>query len=246
MSLVGVGVIIIGVYLCVLSRLLECTCGLALGRHNGPAPPALPLSLMCRRPPMDEIASGGLEDVDDSLREASARLLTHALRRVLQQLHESDEVAQFVSEACLSFASYSPTGEHMLEWTQWHNLYCTLVDNAIQTELQVLGCSEEALLHHAVHSDEPPSGPLGRLLALTDYVTFCEMMHAEACDVHGDTFTHNDGAEYEYTEVEEEAGDEDPEEDEGLEQALATLRLQAEVDNSMRPIAHDREGRQRW
>ena len=59
-----------------------------------------------------------------------------------------------------------------------HADYSTLVERAISTELQVLGCSEEALLETAASKHYSLADKLlTQLLAMTDYEQFCAMMH---------------------------------------------------------------------
>jgi len=181
-------------------------------------------------------------DATASLQEASARLLTDALTTVLKRLND---MRDFVDLHSALFLSYTPGGEHMLEWTDIHNAYCMEVETILHMELQVLGLSEEALLDHASRACEDPAAEqvLSRLLAKTDYEHFCAMMRAEAFHEASD----EDDA-YEYVEVEaagdrfeqhrlasggvneylEQNGEDD--EDEGLleallEQAVATMRV---------------------
>jgi hypothetical protein len=183
---------------------------------------------MCRSPSASLHAMEG--SVWPELQAASSRLLSGALERVLQRLDDAEDVRAFIDAHSFSFANYAgPDGEHMLEWMQLYHEYCEIVENAIQSELQVLGCSEEALLEHAVHSeDELGNELISRLLAKTEYLQFCAMLHAEACGVLAEAVAPDDGSEYEYEEVDE-AGDAElgeEEDDEGLEQAVAILQIQ--------------------
>ena len=68
----------------------------------------------------------------------------------------------------------------MQVWTDIYNDYCQIADEILDAELAVLGCSEEMLLSHAVLAQGDPRADevLDRLLAKTDYMRFCEMMHA--------------------------------------------------------------------
>lgn len=185
---------------------------------------------------MSDLASN-----DVPLQEASARLLSAAMDKLLEHLQEADEVNDFVRERSIRFAQYCPGGEHELEWTEAHMDYCELVERAIHAELAVLGCTEDALLGHALHgysSDDPLADSwLHRLLARTDYEKFCAMMHAEHLDTVRAAIEyreHGDEGDGEYAAVEEawaegedgelgEEADEDLDE-RALEAALARLR----------------------
>jgi len=163
-----------------------------------------------------------------SLQEASARLLTDALSSVLKRLAD---VQDFIDDNSAWFASFSADGEHLLEWTSIHSEYCEIVERLLQVELQVLGCSEDALIEHAMRAVEDPVADelLTRLVAKTDYMRFVEMMHEE----HVALPTRDD--EEEYVEVEEFGQEEDAalgdeDEDEGLLEALlehsaSTMRI---------------------
>ena len=160
------------------------------------------------------------ESLGTDLQAASCRLLTDALERVLQHVCDAEAVRSFVDANSATFMSYIPGGEHKLEWTSIHHEYCRLVEGALQTELQVLGCPEAALLDHAMQADPLADKLLTRLLAKTDYTHFCEMMRAEAvsCGDDGD-----------FEAVDEAPHEEDAEDDEDLatlEHAVLTRAMQ--------------------
>ena len=177
-------------------------------------------------------AAHHVNGAEESLHEASSRLLENALTQILGRLQDDREVNAFVDAHSFSFANYRRDGEHMLEWTHIHSIFCQLVEKAMAAELQVLGCSEDAMLDHAMRSEEGEQGDLllRRLLSKTSYEYFCDMMHEEACSVlRAATLGNEDDDEDEYGEVVEEAGGAEEEDDEGLERAIATMRLQEEV-----------------
>mmetsp|Transcript_7195 Transcript_7195/g.18779 ORF Transcript_7195/g.18779 Transcript_7195/m.18779 type:complete len:223 (+) Transcript_7195:21-689(+) len=201
---------------------------------------------MCQRPTMAALAASSEEDVSflaDDLQGASARLLTDALSQVFAKLDHSDEVRRFISARCAQFVEFSQEGEHSLDWTQIHAEYCTLVERAIDLELQCLGCPEDAVLEHAAHGGSDAAAHLlTRLLAKTDYMYFCEMMHAEAHAQSDDDVRDDDSCDscdYEYVEADggrlhspsslnDEAAGEDDEDDEDLESLalqVANLRM---------------------
>ena len=208
---------------------------------NGPRDSSLPschlILLMCNRP-MSSFASANVTAEEEELREASSRLLENALTQILCRLQDDKEVNDYMDAHSFSFANYSHDGEHMLEWTRIHCTFCQLVEKAIAAELQVLGCSEDAMLEHAMWSEQGGRGDqlLRRLLSKTSYEDFCEMMHEEACSVlRAATLGNEDDDDDEYGEVVEESGGAEDDEDEGLEQAMATVRLQEEVAAAAQP-----------
>ena len=164
----------------------------------------------------------------DFLQQASSRLLEEALERVLQQLDGSGEVRKFIESYSGWFSNYYPGCEHVLEWSDMHNDYCLLAEEFIRQELQVSGCSESALIYYAENGSSDPEAErlLSRLLSMTDYERFCEMMQrASRMPLSVEEEDDDDGEAYaEVVEVDE---DED-EEDEGLEQcerAVTASRL---------------------
>jgi len=170
----------------------------------------------------------GFDEISE-LQAASARLLTNSLTSVLKRLESS--CTQFVDEHCSAFGSFTEDGEHLVEWTHCHAAYCDIVEDTLVQELSVLGCSEDALLEHAVRAEGDPTADevLRRLIAKTDYVRFCAMMRRKAYE--GPTLYEEDGEFVEVPEDEEDAahGEEDKDDDEGLveallEQAVARLR----------------------
>ena len=170
----------------------------------------------------------GFDEISE-LQAASARLLTNSLTSVLKRLESS--CTQFVDEHCSAFGSFTEDGEHLVEWTHCHAAYCDIVEDTLVQELSVLGCSEDALLEHAVRAEGDPTADevLRRLIAKTDYVRFCAMMRRKAYE--GPTLYEDDGEFVEVLEDEEDAahGEEDKDDDEGLveallEQAVARLR----------------------
>lgn len=176
-----------------------------------------------------------MADGEADLQDASARLLADALTKMLGTLRDNAAVRAFVDAHSEMFFDYVPGGEFLLEWTDVHHGYVELVERAIVSELEVLGCSEDALLDHALngglHLQEDKR--LGRLLAKIDFEAFCAMMHANA---HGGM--DDDDEEYAFVEDEDGVDEvEDDVEDEGLDElqnALAHARIdpQQQLDES--------------
>ena len=147
----------------------------------------------------------------DGLQDLSARLLTDAVAAILQRIRDADDVRELIDAYSASFSDYVPGGEHRLEWTRIHHEFCDIVEGHLKVELQVLGCSEEALLEHAMCTDDPVAERLlTRLLAKTDYELFCVMMNAESSP---EAFARRwlDDDDDEYLEVEVDYGNEEAE-----------------------------------
>ena len=167
------------------------------------------------------------------LQEVSARLLTDALTSVLKRL---GEVNSFIDAHAASFADYHADCEHRFEWADIHYEYCAMVEDALQMELLVLGCTEDALFEHAARAVDDPVADelLTRLCSKTDYLRFVEMMHEEHCALPA-RYDDDDDDAYEYVEVEEDgeegaAAPGEADEEEGLleallEQSIAGLRI---------------------
>lgn len=186
-------------------------------------PPVSPTSSMTRLTAEHESA----------LYDTSTCLLNDALSRVLERISDADEIRAFIESRAEYFQSYSPDCEHMLEWTEIHNDYCQLVEETVQLELSVLGCTEALLLEHImVSNDVVADRRIARLLAKTDYEHFCAMMHgydyALRCGAPGDDEP------CEFTRVSFEDDDEqhgqlsDEDDDEALEaveRSVATMSL---------------------
>ena len=187
---------------------------------------------------MPRSSSTVIATLDDSIENAECdlpdRLLADALARVLESLREATYVREFTDLHCGAFFHYLPDGEHTLEWTDMHADYSTLVERAISTELQVLGCSEEALLETAASKHYSLADKLlTQLLAMTDYEQFCAMMHEHSRR----SLTTLDEDPYDYAEVEveqENGGEEaaggtgeDDEDDEGLIDLELRVLMQA-------------------
>ena len=120
------------------------------------------------------------DELEAELYNSSEKLLREALSRMVSRLNEDDEVRNFIAAHAAWFSSYIPGGECMLEWTDIHHDYVRIAEECFIVELQCLGCSEKAMLDLAQREGEDPDADelLTRLLAMTDFDTFCAMMFA--------------------------------------------------------------------
>ena len=138
---------------------------------------------------------GGLGAVAAELAEAQegqpepAEVLAAALRALhLTIKNDIDDLEEFVEEHCAAFAPWTREGEQSLEWTALHQQYVVMVEAAVEETLAELGCrSEDVFAYAQQHGGDPRADKvLSRLLALSEYDHFCDMMrraHGEMVDV---------------------------------------------------------------
>ena len=138
---------------------------------------------------------GGLGAVAAELAEAQAgqpepaEVLAAALRALhLTIKNDLDDLEEFVEEHCAAFASWTPAGEQSLEWTALHQQYVAMVEAGVEATLAELSCrSEDVFAYAQQHGGDPRADKvLSRLLALSEYDHFCDMMrraHGEMVDV---------------------------------------------------------------
>lgn len=196
--------------------------------------------LLLPTPPVSPTSSMTVLAEETSLEQASVSLLDDALARVLERISDDGDVRDFVDHHSHRFVSYSPDGEHELEWTEMHVDYCNIVERVITDELSVIGCTEESLLDHIMHGGDPLADRrLSRLLAKTDFFYFCAMMHAYdyASRCLSSEADGGDDEVGDYVHVDEEcadagahtlSGDDEDEDDEGLaqlERSVATTAV---------------------
>ncbi|KAL3933893.1 MAG: hypothetical protein SGPRY_000079 [Prymnesium sp.] len=117
--------------------------------------------------------------------QAEPRLLAAGLKKLLRALDGFAPLDAFVDAHAPSFASYTSQAEHQLEWTRIHAEYVNLLQGRIAEELGAMGCTEEAFFEYALacQASQPDAASdrlIARLLALSDYLRFCEMM----CEAH--------------------------------------------------------------
>ena len=122
-------------------------------------------------------------EISDERAEGDSLDGERALTRILDRIAAADDVAAFVEQHKASFSDYAPGEEHQLEWPSLHQHYCSLVEMAIETELERMGCSGDDLAQFAQNSGDDFGADklLARLLAKSDYGSFCAMMQAESC-----------------------------------------------------------------
>lgn len=138
---------------------------------------------------------GGLGAVAAELAEAQAgqpepaEVLAAALRALhLTIKNDLDDLEEFVEEHCAAFAPWTPEGEQSLEWTALHQQYVAMVEAGVEATLAELSCrSEDVFAYAQQHGGDPRADKvLSRLLALSEYDHFCDMMrraHGEMVDV---------------------------------------------------------------
>ena len=113
----------------------------------------------------------------------ATEFLATSLRLLLVSLERMWELNAWVDDHCPSFAGYEREGEQMLEWTIMHTEYVGMVEAGIRETLSELNCSAEMIFAYAERYGGDPKADklLARLLALSDYHAFAEMMrHSHA------------------------------------------------------------------
>ena len=138
---------------------------------------------------------GGLDAVAAELAEAQAgqpepaEVLAAALRALhLTIKNDVDDLEDFVEDHCAGFAHWTREGEQSLEWTTLHQQYVAMVEVGVEQTLAELSCrSEDVFAYAQQHGGDPRADKvLSRLLALSEYNHFCDMMrraHGEMVDV---------------------------------------------------------------
>ena len=138
---------------------------------------------------------GGLGAVAAELAEAQecqpdpAEVLAAALRALhLTIKNDLDDLEEFVKQHCSAFASWTPGGEQRLDWTALYQRYVAIVEAGVEATLAELSCrSEEVFAYAQQHGGDPRADKvLSRLLAISEYAHFCDMMrraYGEMVDV---------------------------------------------------------------
>ena len=119
-----------------------------------------------------------IEGMQKMVHEMAAQFLAAALKQILQAISRAFHVQQFVDDNSAAFVDFRPGGEHLLEWTSIHQEYCDLIDGVITTTLAQLDCTSEQIFEYAraMGGDPRADKHLSRLLAMSDYNHFCDMM----------------------------------------------------------------------
>lgn len=110
--------------------------------------------------------------------EMATQFLAAALAAMLSAIDKRREIQIFVDDNSAAFVDYRPGGEHLLEWTDIHREYSALVEDTISSTLSELSCDAQQVFEYAARVGGDPRADklLSRLLALSDYSTFCQMM----------------------------------------------------------------------
>ena len=144
--------------------------------------------VVCEEPaPAESGASGAIPAQLASMRAAvdtmATEFLATSLRLLLVSVERMWELNAWVDDHCASFEGYQREGEQLLEWTVLHAEYVGMVEAGIQDTLAGLQCSAEMIFAYAERYGGDPKADklLARLLALSDYHAFAEMMrHSHA------------------------------------------------------------------
>ena len=108
-------------------------------------------------------------------------VLTAAFREVLKSIERVDALDYLIDGRASEFAEWTAEAEQQLEWTAVFNEYVKLVEGAVSEAMEDLECTEDELFHYARqwHAESGQAERLlARLLAFSDYHTFCKMMRA--------------------------------------------------------------------
>jgi len=110
-------------------------------------------------------------------------VLAEALRVVLKEISNMDELDEFIDGNAAGFADFEAGDEQRLEWTSAFHRYVELIERATVTALEDLECSAEEVLEYARAfrgSDGAEHERLmSRLLNMSDYQAFCKMMREQ-------------------------------------------------------------------
>ena len=142
-------------------------------------------------PPPDPIADapGGLAALGAELAAARSvdvlygdvppvegdEILNEALRQILCALYRLDALDELIEANAAFFATYSPDGEHQLDWTALHHRYVELIEASIAEQLDKFECTANEIVEYA-RRHATSSRLLAKLIAMGDFAAFCTLM----------------------------------------------------------------------
>ena len=106
-----------------------------------------------------------------------------ALRDIDEALREFSQLGVFIETHSREFREWRKDGEQRLEWSTLHAEYCRLVEGKVEMRLKLIGATGDdlyRLLADVQGNDKRADSFLKKLLAMSDYLDFCEMMMAWA------------------------------------------------------------------
>ena len=150
---------------------------------GSPSAVVLPASHLPRPPPTTAtIVPPDSSDEAISRAEHTCKLTAgqaETLRTIQLALHDYDELGWFIERNCREFREYDSNGEQRLEWSTLHQEYTRLVERRIEQQLSYIGADGDdlyELLEDVVGADARADSFLNKLLSMSDYATFCDMM----------------------------------------------------------------------
>ena len=102
-----------------------------------------------------------------------------ALRDIDEALREFSQLGVFIETHSREFREWGKDGEQRLEWSTLHAEYCRLVEGKVEMRLKLIGATGDdlyRLLADVQGNDKRADSFLKKLLAMSDYLDFCEMM----------------------------------------------------------------------
>ena len=117
-----------------------------------------------------------------------AEVLAAAFRALhLTIKNDLGDLEEFVEDHCRGFSHWTREGEQSLKWTMLHEQYVAICEAGIEQTLAELSCrSADVFVYAQQHGGDPRVDKvLSRLLALSEYNHFCDMMrraHGEMVD----------------------------------------------------------------
>lgn len=104
---------------------------------------------------------------------------------IMHLLATNKLLEDFVRQNASEFKGYDVAGEQRLEWTGFHQQYVELVESTIERHLADNGIQSPQLIsllsnNHLSEDHDVGCALLSKLISLSDFEVFCEMMRATA------------------------------------------------------------------